>query len=246
MKKIIKLLIFVLVITLNVSFAQERYHYEIDEGGNLTDDTSQEDEYGRPVQTYGYGNNDYVYTYPLSFEVNANRSDLEAVFGHTWEEDTDSFLTSAGFSALYSEDNYKIGSASFALGNRGLIERMKFEMGFRGVLGTVEKDRKSGDVGAVGFLISVAYDFPEIDFLGYGIPIDLEFSGNMTAAPSQLCTGDLDEYLEMKTTMGLYLLGEKKGMIFIGYRNVEARFEEDDDKWKKSEGDLFMGYRFVF
>ncbi len=194
---------------------------------------------------------DYVYTdaYPFFFELNANQSEAEFTLGHTWEENENNFLTSVGIGALYSDENYKIINASFTLGNRELIESVKLGMGFKGLVGTVKEDRKEDDLGAVGFLFSAVYDIPEVDFFYYGVPLDFEFTGEICMAPSQLCFDKLSEYTEIKTSFGLYVLGQKKGIISIGYRYIHAQFEDEDDddnNWEKSNNAVFVGYRFIF
>ncbi|WP_207680574.1 hypothetical protein [Desulfonema magnum] len=194
---------------------------------------------------------DYVYTnaYPFFFELNANQSEAEFILGHTWEENENNFLTSVGIGALYSDENYKIINASFALGNRELIERVNLGMGFKGMWGTAEEGRKQDDLGAVGFLFSAVYDIPEVDFFYYGVPFDFEISGEICIAPSQLCFDKLNEYTEIKTSFGLYVLGQKKGIISVGFRYLQAQFEDEDDEdnnWEKSNNAVFVGYRFIF
>lgn len=188
----------------------------------------------------------YILAYPFSFEINANGSDVEAVFGRTWEEDADTFLTAFKLGGFYSADNYEIAGASFTLGNRHLIENTKLEMGFKGFLGRAEDGSDKADMGGVGFLLSGEYDIPDVDLFYYGVPLNFELSAEISMAPGQLCSGDLEEYLEIKSSFGVYLLEQNKGIIFVGFRSLRTDFEADDDSWKKSHNSVFLGYKFIF
>ncbi len=264
MKKIISI-VFILMVTAGGSFAEPRYHYEVYGKTPIEKQqpspgeqksvpvkstiTGQGQNYYRPLtQNYVLANEDqYTATYPTSFEVNANQSDVEAVLGHTWEADERTFLTSIGIGGLYSsEEDYKLFSGSFTLGNRAFIEGLRLDMGFRGVWGKIEKGKREGDVGAVGFLGSLSYDFPEVEIF-YGVmPFDSEISGSIHWSPGALCFDKLDNYMEMKATFGFYVLEQKKGFLFFGARSILAEFKEDSDYWKKTDNAGFVGCRFIF
>jgi hypothetical protein len=119
-------------------------------------------------------------------------------------------------------------------------------MGFKGILGRAEDRSDKADMGGAGFLLSVEYDIPNADLFYYGIPLNFELSAGLSFAPGQLCSGDLEEYLEIKSTFGVYLLEQNKGIAFVGFRSLRADFEEDDDSWKKSHNSVFLGYKFIF
>ncbi|MCP4346797.1 MAG: hypothetical protein GY795_14875 [Desulfobacterales bacterium] len=265
MKKIISV-IFILIVTAGGAFAEPRYHYEINEEKTPVDKLqplspaeqkpvpskssfTAQNYYHRPMShNYVLLNEDqYTAAYPTSFEVNANQSDVEAVLGHTWEADERTFLTSIGISGLYSsEEDYKLFSGSFTLGNRALIEGLRLDMGFRGVWGEIEKGKREGDVGAVGFLGSLSYDFPEVEIFYGAMPFDSEISGSIHWSPGALCFDKLDNYIEMKATFGFYVLEQKKGFLFVGARSIMAEFEEESGYWKKTDNAGFLGCRFIF
>ena len=261
MEKILKSFASVLIITsafillfLPLSSFAQLYQYDegeiSDENSSSEGDTATmpgagQESSGTRRSSIAYADS-YDAAYPFTFEVNANQSDLEVLLSHTWEESERTFLTTAGIGGLYSDGEYKMGTARFALGNRTLIEGFKFDMGFKGLLGSVEKGSKDENLGAVGFLFSIAYDMPEVEFAYYGIPLDFEISAEACVATNQLCFNALDKYREIKATFGIYLLEQKKGLLFVGYRDINASFDGGSDDWKKSHDALFFGYKFRF
>jgi hypothetical protein len=200
-----------------------------------------------------YYTDPYPYTddYPFFLEFSANDEAMELALGHVWAESERNFRTTFGGSVLYSDDQYQFFNLFFLLGNRMLFERFRFDIGFKGVFGTVERDDDTeGDVSAVGFSLAGAYDFPEIEAI-YGLPLDFELSSSFTVAPDPLCFQDLDSYREFRITGGLYVLEQKKGMIFIGYRAIDTSFDEGagddgDEEWDELDDSFVFGYRFIF
>lgn len=275
-----KLVLTFLTLILSFSFAYaQRYHYEVDEGDVRTRDDGYDDrqetdwryrERQRPVDRtreryredayrpgdrydgYGYGG-DYPYTgvYPYFLEFSANNKAVELAFGHVWEESDRNFRTTFGGSVLYSDDNYQFFDLFFLLGNRMLSDRFRLDIGFKGIFGTVEQDDDTeGDVGAVGFSVGAAYDFPEIEMF-YGLPLDFEIASEITVAPDPLCFEDMDNYREFRVTAGLYVLEQKKGLLFIGYRAIDTSFDDGggddgDDEWDELDDAFVFGYRFIF
>lgn len=253
----ITLIVFILIITSGISFAQ-RYHYEINEKitprqkqpskeqkSVPTKDTRR---YYQPTTHYNVlPSEQYTESYS-TFEINANSSDVEVILEHTWDEDERIFSTSVGTGLLYSDDeDYRIFNLKFTVGDRGFIfERLKFEMGFKGILGEMEKKHREGDVAALGFLGALVYDFPELEIFDMHMPIDSELSGSVCWAPSAISFDELDLYWEWKISYGLYLLERKQGFLFFGFRGIGAEFNNDSADWKKTDTDWFFGLRFMF
>lgn len=210
---------------------------------NRYDEDRYDDYYGEP----------YPYTddYPFFLEFSANDTAMELALGHVWAESRRNFRTTFGGSVLYSDDQYQFFNLFFLLGNRMLFERFRFDIGFKGAFGTVERDDETeGDVSAIGFSLAGAYDFPEVEAI-YGLPLDFELSSSFTVAPDPLCFQDLDSYREFRITGGLYVLEQKKGMIFIGYRVIDTSFadgggDDGDEEWDELDDSFVFGYRFIF
>ncbi len=214
-----------------------------DDRYRLDDRYRSDDRYVDPYYADAYP---YTGVYPFFLEFSANDAALELAFGHVWEESARNFRTTFGGSVLYSDDEYQFFNLFFLLGNRTLFDRFRLDIGFKGVFGTVENDDDiEGDVSAVGFSVGAAYDFPEIEAF-YGLPLDFEMATSFTVAPDPLCFQDLDNYREFRITGGIYVLEQKKGLVFIGYRAIDTSFDDGDDEWNELDDAFVFGYRFIF
>ncbi len=177
--------------------------------------------------------------YASEVEVNANQSTAEGRLLITRQS------LSIGADILYNGDKYTIGSGILAFRNDQLIDRLKFAIGFRGMWGTIKRKPEDIDMSAAGFLISMAYDLPNIEVY-YNVPLDFELVGELCMAPAPLCFGDGDGYTEMKAGLGLHVLGDRRGTLLVGYRTLEARFDETFNNWSMSDSAMFFGYKFNF
>ncbi len=173
------------------------------------------------------------------FEINANRSSVEAKFDVTTAIDQGSLTT--GVSTIYDEDDYKILSAGVALGDEILAPGLKCSLGFKGVLGQVEEDQQDSDVMAISFLLSAVYDIPETLS-----PIPIKASAGICVAPEPLCFLDSDRYLDIRTSLSFYII--ENGAIIVGYRRLKIHFDNDNpaNNWEMSDDALFVGYRLRF
>jgi len=170
-------------------------------------------------------------------EVNASHSVLEARFNATLPLDQ-GFLTT-GIGAIYNDDDYKIVDAKLALSGEAFLPELTFNLGFKGLLGNMEKGYKEGDLMAVGFLLSGKYTIPEII-----LPIPVDVSAGFTFAPDPLCFSDSDKYLEFRANLDFYII--TSGAITLGYRYIKARFDDNHGKWEMSDGRLFVGYQLRY
>lgn len=177
----------------------------------------------------------FASTYYL--EVNAGHSALEARFGATLPLEQ-GFLTT-GIGAIYSDDDYKIANVKLTLGKEVLLPELRFDLGFKGVLGNIERDYKDGDLMAVGLLFSGRYTVPEAIS---ALPIDV--SVGFSLAPDPLCFKDSDRYLEVRTSLDFCIV--KNGAIVLGYRYIKARLDDNHGQWEMSEGTLFAGYQLRY
>jgi len=177
----------------------------------------------------------FASTYDL--EVNASCSALEARFNATLPLER-GFL-STGIGAIYNDDDYKIADMKLALGDGMLLPDLRFQLGLKGVLGSIEKDHTDGDLMAVGFLFSVKYSIPETIS-----PIPIDISAGASFAPDPLCFLDSDKYLEVRTSLDFRVV--KNGAIILGYRYIEVRLDDNHGHWDMSDATLFVGYQLRY
>jgi hypothetical protein len=170
-------------------------------------------------------------------ELNASQGAIEGGYEHQMPVEH-GFLT-AGIGALYSEDEYRTGNIKFTLGNGISSAGLRFNLGFKGVIGSVEENGKEADLMALGFFFSGAFTIPETI-----VPIPVDFSLNVSMAPEPLCFLDSDRYLDFRASLDFKIV--KNAAIILGYRYIETRLEQDHGNWEKSDSALFIGYQLRF
>jgi len=176
-------------------------------------------------------------------ELNASYSDIEARFDNTLALEQ-GFLTT-GIGAVYSDDDYKIADVKLALGDGILLPGLKFSLGFKGILGDIEKGNKQGDLMAIGFLFSGKYSIPEAVS-----PIPIDVSVGIDVAPEPLCFSDSDSFSDsdgywgFKTSLDFRIV--KNAAIILGYRYIKVSFDDDPRPWEMSDDTIFVGYQLSF
>ena len=170
-------------------------------------------------------------------ELNASHSAIEARFGNTLALEQGVLTT--GIGAIYSDDDYKIADVKLTLGDGILLPGLKFNLGFKGILGDIEKGNKQGDLMAIGFLFSGKYSIPEAVS-----PIPIDVSVGINVAPEPLCFLDSDRYWGFRTSLDFRIV--KNAAIILGYRYIEVRFDEDPGRWEMSDDTIFLGCQLSF
>ncbi len=193
----------------------------------------------------------------FNFDINVSDSVVEARIGEEWPIHPN-FL-SVGVSGIFDADDYTLGALDISVGNPILGRGFKFNMGFKGVAGVVEQsaddddddfddffdDRADPDeeaeVGAVGFLVSAEYDFPE-ERSSFPLEITALFCG----APSPMAFLDTETYLEFRTTIGINVLRQEQGTVFVGFRQISIDFDDEYSDLDLSESAAFFGFKLRF
>jgi hypothetical protein len=177
----------------------------------------------------------YAATYEV--ELNASKSPIEARFDYRKVIEQGSLTT--GIGAIYSEDEYRIGHAKLTLGNEILVAGLRLDLGFKGVLGDVERDSREADLMAIGLLFSGSYTIPETIS---PLPIDLSMSFSM--APDPLSFLDSDKYMDFRVSLDFNIV--KNAAIIFGYRYIEVDLYHERGDWELSDETLFIGYQLRF
>jgi hypothetical protein len=170
-------------------------------------------------------------------ELNVSQSMIEGRYEHKIPREY-GFLT-GGIGALYSEDDYRIGQAKFTLGDGISSAGLAFNLGFKGVVGIVEKNSEEADLMALSFLFAGIFTIPETLS-----PIPVDFSLNVAIAPEPLCFLDSDRYMDFRVSLDFKII--KNAAVILGYRYIETRVEQDPGNWEMSDGTLFIGYQLRF
>lgn len=176
---------------------------------------------------------------PYHLQINASHSGLEARFDAMRAIDQGTLTTGIGFVYEDNHDEYKIADVKLTLGDEILTPGLKCNLGFKGLLGEVEKDHKDGDLMALGFLLSAAYEIPKTVS-----PIPLEVSASVCTAPDPLCFRDSERYLETRASVGLYVV--ENGAIVLEYRYIKVRIDDNPKDWDMSDSAVSFGFRLGF
>jgi len=125
------------------------------------------------------------------------------------------------------------------LGNGISLPELKFDLGFKGVLGNIEKGSRDGDLTAVGFLLLGKYSIPETIS-----PIPIDVSVGFSYAPDSLSFSDSDSYLDFKVSLDFRIV--KSAAIILGYRYIKVRFDDNTGRWEMSDDAVFVGCQLRF
>jgi hypothetical protein len=174
-------------------------------------------------------------TYEL--EVNAGPSAVEGRLDKTMN--IEQGLLTAGIGALYNDDDYKIANLKLTLGNGISSPELRFDLGFKGVLGTIEKGSRDGDLTALGFLFLGKYSIPETIS-----PLPIDVSVGFSYAPDSLCFSDSDRYLDLRASLDFRIV--KNAAIMLGYRYIKVRLDDNRGHWEMSDEAVFVGYELRF
>jgi hypothetical protein len=170
------------------------------------------------------------------FRLSASKSALEGRFDVT--RDIEQGLLTAGIGAMYSDDSddYKIADVKLTLGDEMLVPGLRCDLGFKGFLGDIDKDHEDGDLMAIGFLLSAAYEIPKIVS-----PIPVELSAAVCASPEPLCFLDSEGYLEIEANLGLHII--ENGAIVLGYKHIRVRIDDNPGHWNMSDDVVSIGFQ---
>ena len=170
-------------------------------------------------------------------ELSASQSTIEG--GYDYKMPIEHGFITAGIGAVYSENDYRIGHAKLTLGDGISLAGLRFNLGFKGILGNMEEDSREAELMAIGFLFSGAFTIPETI-----LPLPVDFSLFLSMAPEPLCFMDSDRYMDYRVSFDFRIV--KNAAIILGYRHIETRLEQDQGNWETEDGTLFIGYQLKF
>ncbi len=143
-----------------------------------------------------------------------------------------------GAGGLYMEDDYSLGTVNAGMQQSLFDPALTLGLGFKGVIGEVEKYDMDFDVAAIGFSASADYNLSETPA---NLPVSL-YAG-ATVAPDPMSFDDATEYLEYFSGINVYLI--ENGALMAQYTHIEFDLERSGFKTKKSEDLFFLGMRFT-
>jgi hypothetical protein len=170
-------------------------------------------------------------------EVTASSSDLEVRYRA--DLPLDQGFLSTGLGAVYRNADYWTADMKLTLGKELWAPGLRLDLGLKGAAGEVERDRKRGDLTAVGVLVSANYRIPQTIS-----PLPLGVSAGISFAPEPFCFSDAERYIDVRTSLDFRVA--KDGEILLGYRSIRARLDDNQGKWNISDATLFVGCRLRY
>ncbi len=173
----------------------------------------------------------------FNFDVNMNQSVVSGRIGGEW--DTAPNLLSVGISSIYDKKDYTLFGADVSLGNPFIVDEFRINMGLKAVGGTVDHSPENAEAGAVALMLGGIYEVLDMN-------VPLEISGFFAGAMGPTCFMDADEYLELETRIGVYVLESRTGQIYTGYRYLRLGFDDEFKDADLSKNEVFLGIRLAF
>ncbi len=174
------------------------------------------------------------------FHLSAGRSSIDASLDAKRYINSGYLITGVGFIDVNNDDEkYTIAKVKLTVGNETLYPGLRCDLGFKGFIGSVEKDPDEGDIGGIGFFGSVAYILSERIS-----PIPIEISAGVCWVPGVLSLSDLDSYQEIKAGIGVYIVDN--AAIVLSYQYYDIGMDDDPGKWKMKDGVVLIGLEMTF
>jgi len=135
-----------------------------------------------------------------------------------------------------ADKELRIIDGKFTVGSKSFYPGLECELGFKGLLGKVERDTLDGSISGVGFYGSASYTLPEMSS-----PIPIEFFGAVTYAPSTLSFQALDNYTEFRLGMALYIV--EQAAVIVDYRRHMIDMDNSAGKWEFDKDSITFGVK---
>lgn len=172
-----------------------------------------------------------------SWEIDLSAGTSSASGGVHYRQFVETGFLKIGGTGLYHSDDdltYRLGSFNFFMGSDTLAPGLTLEVGLRGIMGTGEKKRYSGDVGNVGFAVNAEYIFsPEF------FPLPIEAFGMLTYAPDALSFQDAKDYWEF--TLGTGVRIGRYASVRLSYSVYDLEMETGSTDWSLNSNSLRVG-----
>lgn len=175
----------------------------------------------------------------FTVDFNVNTSVLEGRGQIEWDIDPN-FLALGG-GVLFDEDEYTLGQVDLTFGSAlQTAVDSRFSMGLQGLYGQVDHPDDNAEVSAVALLVSGAVEPGRIS------DMPLELTALLAGAFGPMTFQDADSYWEFKTTLGLYVLQDRLGAVYIGYRYLNLDLDDAFNASDVSENQFVFGFKFRF
>lgn len=124
-----------------------------------------------------------------------------------------------------STKEFGLFNIKLMVGSETLFQNLYCEVGFKGILGSVEERNHDGSIGAAAFSGNAAFRLPENIS-----PIPVVFSLGVAASPGPLTFLDSKSYFDVKTAAEVYIVDNAALQISYRYYSLDIKdWEFKDD-----------------
>jgi hypothetical protein len=178
-----------------------------------------------------------VWAGSTSVEINANTDDVAGILEYNTQ--TLGAVLNIGGGILFGEDDYKIGNLHIAVKDEVFTPALTLGLGFKGVAGQSEIEKRDYDIAAAGFSLLGQYDFREI-YINLPLLIYAEASG----ATEPLSFRDTTSYIDFDTGVRAYIV--RSAAVVIGYRAHKYWLEDSRSKEELNIDAFYLGLQISF
>lgn len=134
------------------------------------------------------------------------------------------------------DNDVNLGQVDFTVGSDTIMPGLNVDVGLCVIAGSASEDDddNSGDLGAVGFLLTMGYLFPP-----EAMPIPLEIFGGAIWSPESLSFADTQDYRDVHAGVGFRII--KNASIVFTYRNYLIGMEKDGEDWEFDHNTYELG-----
>ena len=145
-----------------------------------------------------------------------------------------------GANAVYDADDFNFIGLRALMGSNIFTNGLTGKIGFKGVLGTVQRKGPDSSLVNLGFMVSASYDMSAA-FPDYIVP--LVASAALTFSPQPLCFNDTKEFTEATVDLDWKIMDN--AAINVGYRYLKLKFDSPVH-WQKTDNAALVGFKFFF
>jgi hypothetical protein len=175
-----------------------------------------------------------------TFELNAGEDLVQGRFDYRRVMTrADLVLGLGGFYHRDAPNKFNAFEALIGVGSGSMWPAMLFDVGFKGIFGTVEDEYGDGDLAGTGFYVAGRLFLDE--WVPY-IPPSLFF--DVSYIPGALAMQDTNAFLQVRGGIALRLM--ESAAIQVGCQYDWADFAADDEERTVDDAALFFGLRLSF
>jgi hypothetical protein len=147
-----------------------------------------------------------------------------------------------GLSGIYTNPNdgkLKLLEGHMKVDNELLLDGLSGELGIKGLVGSIEKKGRKGDIGGLGFIIGGTYQLPKKTFM-----VSTKVFTELCWSPSPLAFVDMNRYFDVKIGADLFLI--ENAALEIAYQHYTVGMKSGPGDWSRKDNIVTVGIKLRF